>query len=40
VAGATDAVEFDGDFFDRIGPSTEKVSAIGLQAFMGRFFAK
>jgi hypothetical protein len=40
IAGATDAVEFDGDFFDRIGPSTEKVSAAGLQTFMGRFFVK
>ncbi len=40
IDGATDAVEFDGEFFDRIGPATEKVSATRLQSFMGRFFAQ
>lgn len=39
VVGAATAVTYDGGFYDRIGPSTEKVAPERLQGFMGRFFA-
>ncbi|MCA1679348.1 MAG: hypothetical protein LC777_10580, partial [Actinobacteria bacterium] len=39
VVGSAVAVTYDGEFYDRIGPNTEKVPPERLQGFMGRFFA-
>jgi hypothetical protein len=39
VVGSAAAVSYDAEFYDRIGPNTEKVPTEGLQGFMRRFFA-
>jgi hypothetical protein len=38
IDGASNAVTYDGEFHDRIGPSTGKVVPERLQGFMSRFF--